>query len=42
MYDTDKSEIENEIPDTSGHVKKKKITMLKSLEQMVKYQVLLV
>ena len=41
-YDTDKSEIENEIPDTSGHVKKKQITMLKSLEQTVKYQALLV
>ena len=24
-YDTDKSEIENEIPDTSGHVKKNKL-----------------
>ena len=41
-YDTDKSEIENEIPDTSGHVKKKQIAMLKSLEQTVKYQALLV
>ena len=40
-YDTDKSEIENEILDTSVHVKKQ-ITMLKSLEQRVKYQVLLV
>ena len=24
-YDTDKSEIENEIPDTSGHVKKNRL-----------------
>ena len=37
-YDTDKSQIENKIPDTSDLVKK--ITMLKSLR--VKYQVLVV
>ena len=41
-YNTDKSEIENKIPDTSGLVKKKQITMLKSLKQRVKYQVLVV
>ena len=41
-YNTDKSEIENKIPDTSGLVKKKQITRLKSLKQRVKYQVLVV
>ena len=38
-YDTDKLEIEYKIPGTSGLVKKKQITMLKSLKQRVKYQV---
>ena len=32
-YDTDKSELENKIPDTSGFVKKKLITILKSTKQ---------
>ena len=41
-YDTDKSEIENKIPDTSGLFKKKQITMPKSQKYRVKYQVLLV
>ena len=31
-YQTDKSEIENKIPDHSGLVKKKQITVLKSLK----------
>ena len=31
-YDTDKSELENKIPDTNGLVKKKLITILKSLK----------
>ena len=31
-YDTDKKELENKIPDTSGLVKKKQIKMLKSLK----------
>ena len=41
QYDADKTESENNIPDTSGLVKKQ-ITMLKSLKQKVKYQVLVV
>ena len=40
-YDTDKSEIKNEIPDTSRLVKKT-ITMLKLLKQRVKHEVLVV
>ena len=40
-YNIDKRELEKEIPDTSDLVKKK-ITMPKSLKQMVKYQVLVV
>ena len=40
-YNIDKAELEKEIPDTSGLVKKK-ITMPKSLKQMVKYQVLVI
>ena len=32
-YDIDKTELENKIPDTSGLVKKKQITMLKSLNR---------
>ena len=31
-YDTDKTELEKKIPDTSGLVKKKQITMPKSLK----------
>ena len=41
-YDTDKTELEKKIPDTSGLVKKKQITISKSLKQRVKYQVLAV
>ena len=41
-YDTNKSEIENKIPDTSGLFKKKQIKMPKSQKYRVKYQVLLV
>ena len=37
-YDTDKKELENKIPNTSGLVKKQ-ITMLKSLKYRVKYRV---
>ena len=40
-YDTDKSEIENKISDTSGLVKKQ-ITMLILMKQRVKYQALVV
>ena len=40
-YDTDKSEIQNKIPDTSGLVKKQ-ITVLKSQKLRVKCQVLVV
>ena len=41
-YDTDKTELEKKIPDTSGLVKKNQITISKSLKQRVKYQVLAV
>ena len=42
-YDTDKTELENNVPDTCGFVKKKKkITLPKSLKERVKYQVLVV
>ena len=40
-YDTDESEIQNKIPDTSALVKNQ-ITMLKSQKSRVKYQVLVV
>ena len=40
-YDTDKTELEKKIPDTSGLVKKQ-ITIPKSLKQRLKYQVLVV
>ena len=41
-YDTDKTELEKKIPDTSGLVKKNQITISKSLKQRVKSQVLAV
>ena len=41
-YDTDKSDFEKKIPDTSGLVKKNQIIMLKLLKQKIKYLVLLV
>ena len=41
-YDTDKKELENKIPDTSGLAKKKQIIMLKSMKYRVKYRVLAV
>ena len=41
MYNTDKAEYENEIPDTSDLVKKH-IIILKSLKQKVKAQMLVV
>ena len=41
-YDTDNTELEKKIPDTSGLVKKNQITISKSLKQRVKYQVLAV
>ena len=40
-YDTDKSEIENKIPDTISLLRRQ-ITMLKLLKQRVKYQVFVV
>ena len=40
-YDTDESEIQNKIPDTSALIKNQ-ITMLKSQKSRVKYQVLVV
>ena len=41
-YDTDKSELENKIPDTGGLVKKRQITILKSLKQKVKFLMLVI
>ena len=41
-FQTDKTELENKIPDTIELVKKKQITMLKSLKWRGKYQVLVV
>ena len=38
-YGKDRTELENEIPDTSGRVKRQ-IIMLKSLKLRVKYEVL--
>ena len=40
-YDTDKSELKNKIPDTSGLVKKL-ITILKSLKERVKFRILVI
>ena len=41
-YDTDKSELENKIPDTSALVKKKQIIILKNLIWAVKFLILVI
>ena len=41
-YDTDKSNLQKKIRDTSGLVKKKQITVLKLIKQKAKYPVLVV